>query len=223
MQNYYEKSAYAIPKSVRLHPGSKIYPNGYGIRLGVILILHQEKQTDMTSEEKQLIKECPVILSGTDAFISYIKEELKQIGFGKILDADADRCSISANAKGIVIEYTADKSSQYVAYCAIPLIFPFDFIEGTGAIVLFPGDERSWLDKPNQRVLAADYMSGYCAFWNVEGCEWLYDSLHLIKDNKASEAALRTAAYMCAKIAANIAVGRDVKRYPRFYLCRNLE
>ena len=29
----------------------------------------------MTSEEKQLIKECPVILSGTDAFINYIKEE----------------------------------------------------------------------------------------------------------------------------------------------------
>ena len=139
MQNYYEKSAYTIPKRVRLHTWSKIYPNEYGIRLGVILILHQEKQTDMTSEEKQLIKERPVILSGTDAFISYIKEELKQIGFGKILDADADSCSISANAKGIVIEYTADKSS------------------------------------------------------------------------------------MCAKIAANIAVGRDVKRYPRFYLCRNLE
>ena len=73
------------------------------------------------------------------------------------------------------------------------------------------------------RQWVAEYMLGYCAFWNVEGCDWLHDALPAIKENKTSEAAMKTAAYMCARIAANIAVGRDVKRYPRFYLCRNLE
>ena len=36
-------------------------------------------------------------------------------------------------------------------------------------------------------------------------------------------AALKTAAHICARIAANIAVGREVKHFPRFYLCKNLE
>lgn len=204
-------------------PKSETYPNGYGIRFGVILILYQEKQTDMTSEEKQMIKECLVILSGTDTFIKYINEELNLIGFKKIFFNDTE-CNVNNdNSQGIIIEHTGDESPQFVVGSNIPVIFPFDFIEGAGAIVLFPGDERGWLDKPNLRIWVAEYMAGYCAFWNVEGCGWLYNALPLIKENRTNETALRTAAYICARIAANIAVGREVKHYPRFYLCRNLK
>lgn len=177
----------------------------------------------MTSEEKQMIKECPVILSGTDTFIKYIKEELKQIGFEKIILNDADWRIFNANSQGIIIEYTGDGSSEAGDACDIPVIFPFDFVDGAGAIVVFPEDERVWLEKQNVRQWAAEYMSGYCAFWNVEGGDWLHDALPTIKGNITNKDAMKTAAHICARIAANIAVGRDVKRYPRFYLCRNLE
>ncbi len=43
MQSYDHKITYTIPKWVRLHFDSKIYPNGYGMGAGVILILQCEK------------------------------------------------------------------------------------------------------------------------------------------------------------------------------------
>ena len=99
---------------------------------------------------------------------------------------------------------------------------PFDFVNGAGVIVVMPEDERNLLSKPELRQWAATYMAGYCAFWNVEGCEWLRDSLPDIKNGVTSGASLKTAAYICARIAANIAVRREVKHFPRFYLCRNI-
>ena len=54
-------------------------------------------------------------------------------------------------------------------------------------------------------------------------CEGLQFALPAIRDAKTSELAQRTAAHICARIAANIAVGRDVKHFPRFYLSKNLE
>lgn len=48
-------------------------------------------------------------------------------------------------------------------------------------------------------------------------------NLPAIREAKTSEAAQRTAAHICAKIAANIAVGRNVKHFPRFYLSKNLK
>ena len=162
------------------------------------------------------------MIVGKGDFITYIKEELGKLDFCNIAEVEIGEIINGKNA-GILIEYTGVGLSQAKDINSISVIYPFDFVEGAGAIVVRPGDDRNWLEKQNVRQWAAEYMSGYCAFWNVEGCDWLHDALPAIKENKTSEAAIKTAAYMCARIAANIAVGRDVKRYPRFYLFRNLE
>ena len=162
------------------------------------------------------------MIIGKGDFIAYIKEELCKLGFCDIADVAMSEI-INGQDTGILIEYAGNGLSQTSDIGDIPVIYPFDFVDGAGAIVVFPGDDRSWLEKQNVRQWTAEYMSGYCAFWNVEGCDWLHDALPAIKENNTSETAIKTAAYMCARITANIAVGRDVKRYPRFYLCRNLE
>lgn len=171
----------------------------------------------MTNEEKQLIKDCRIMIVGKDEFIIYIKEELSKLGFCNIVDVAINEIIIDHNY-GIIIEYTGDGSSTTGEIKDIPVIYPFNFVYGAGAIVLFPDDDRSWLEKQNVRQWIVEYISGYCAFWNVEGCDWLHDALPKIIEKRTSEAAMKTAAHMCARIAANIAVGRDVKRYPRFYI-----
>lgn len=162
------------------------------------------------------------MIVGEGAFITYIKERLAKHGFSDMTDVVISEI-INDQKTGMMIEYTGVGSSESGDIWDIPVIYPFDFVDGAGAIVLFPGDDRSWLEKQNVRQWAAEYISGYCAFWNVDGCDWLHDALPKIKENRTSDDAMRTAAYICARIAANIAVCRDVKRYPRFYLCRNSE
>ena len=162
------------------------------------------------------------MIVGKGDFITYIKEELCKLGFCDMADVAMSEI-INGQDTGILIEYIGNGLSQTSDINSIPVIYPFDFVDGAGAIVVFPEDERDWLEKQNVRQWAAEYMSGYCAFWNVEGCDWVHDALPAIKENKTSEAAMKTAAHICARIAANIAVGRDVKRYPHFYLCRNLK
>lgn len=163
------------------------------------------------------------MIIGTGEFIIYIKEELGKLGFSEIVNVSESYEILNDSEIGILIEYTGAGPSHSGKVTDIPMIYPFDFIEGAGAIVLFPGDTRDFLSKQNIRLWAVEYMSGYCAFWNVEGCDWLYDALPATKENKTSDTALKTAAFICARIAANIAVGRDVKRYPRFYLAECVE
>lgn len=158
------------------------------------------------------------MIVGKGEFIKYIKEELAKLGFCIVKNIEVSDESFRENKSGILIEYLGDGLSQSEETGKIPIIYPFDFIEGAGVIVLFPDDDREFICKKNIRLWAAEYMSGYCSFWNMEGSDWLQDVLSDIKKNKTSYAAQKTAAYMCARIAANIAVGRNVKRYPRFYL-----
>ena len=176
----------------------------------------------MTSEEKRLIADSRIAVIGAIEFIDSIKAELQQLGFEsiQIISTSDEEPVINID---VIAENVNEGSSCLSKDATIPLILPFDFVKGAGAIVVMPGDERSMLLKPNLRQWAATYMAGYCAFWNVEGCEWLRDSLPDIKNGVTSSAALKTAAYICARIAANIAVGREVKHFPRFYLCKNLE
>ncbi len=159
----------------------------------------------MTSVEKRRIADCRIAVVGATEFIDSIKAELQQLGFESIQ----------------IIILSEDCSCTKVT--DIPLILPLDFVNGAGVIVFMPDDERDILCKPDLRQWAARYMAGYCAFWNVDGCEWLRDSLSDIRNGVTSSAALKTAVHVCARIAANIAVGREVKHFPRFYLCRNLE
>lgn len=163
------------------------------------------------------------MIVGTDLFINHIMEELSLLGFDNIVHLKEIYSLSKQPASGILITYNGARLTGLDDSISIPVIYPFDFIDGAGAVVLFPGDDRNWLKMKNIRLWVAEYISGYCAFWNIEGCDWLQDALPAIKENRKNIAAMKTAAYMCARIAANIAVGRDVKRYPRFYLCRNLE
>lgn len=176
----------------------------------------------MTSEEKRLIADCRIAVIGAIKFIDSIKAELQQLGFESIQIISTSDEETIRNID-IIAENVNEGSFCLSKAATVPLILPFDFVNGAGVIVVMPEDERNLLSKPELRQWAATYMAGYCAFWNVEGCEWLRDSLPDIKNGVTSGASLKTAAYICARIAANIAVGREVKHFPRFYLCKNLE
>ena len=161
---------------------------------------------------------------GTDIFVSYLKSELKSIGFSNIIVENGTDCQKNIATINIISEYGGNISSHLVCdMVSTPIIYPFDFVRGAGAMVIMPGDDRELLAQTDLRLWAAEYISGYCAFWNMEGCDWLGKALPEIKAGVINEFAQRLAAHICARIAANIAVGREVKHFPRFYLCRNLE
>ena len=177
----------------------------------------------MTSEGKSLIEVCRIMVIGATNFIDCVKAELDKSGFKSINIVSANNGQVITDSIDMIAEYVGDESSCVKVNATIPIIYPFDFVDGAGAIVIMPGDDDELQRKDNMRSWVAEYMVGYCAFWNVEGCEWLQFALPAIRDAKTSELAQRTAAHICARIAANIAVGRDVKHFPRFYLSKNLE
>ena len=177
----------------------------------------------MTSEERRRIAGCRIAVVGACEFIDSIKAELQQLGFESIQIISSSNKQPAISNFDVIAENVNEGSSCMSKETDIPLILPFDFVNGAGVIVVMPDDERDIICKPELRQWAATYMAGYCAFWNVEGCEWLRDSLPDIKNGVTSGASLKTAAYIRARIAANIAVGREVKHFPRFYLCKNLE
>ncbi|MDE6269095.1 MAG: hypothetical protein K2M04_08455 [Muribaculaceae bacterium] len=170
----------------------------------------------MTDEEKDLINDCRIMIVGTGDFISYLMTELSVIGFDRIQKVTSPLTM--PGTEGILIEYIGSGSSLAVVGDEIPMIYPFDFIKGAGVIVVFPGDDRGFLNEDNVRLWAAEYMSGYSAFWNMDGYDWLREVLPEIRAHMTSDEAQKLAAHLCARIAANIAVGRKVKRFPRFYL-----
>lgn len=177
----------------------------------------------MTSEEKRLIADCRVMIIGTSDFIEYVKAELYRSGFKSINIVSENDFLTEIGSVDMVAEYAGEACTHVNGNAAIPIIYPFDFVDGAGAIVVMPGDDNELHGKANARLWAAEYMAGYCAFWNMEGCGWLQSNLPAIREGKTSEAAKQTAAHICARIAANLAVGREVKHFPRFYLCKNLE
>lgn len=183
----------------------------------------EEKLSNMTSEEKRLIADCRIMVIGVSDFIDCVKEELIKSGFKSISIISALEKQPDMSFTDMVAEYVGAGRNCIKEEVKIPIIYPFDFVDGAGAIVVMPGNDNELQHKDNLRLWAAEYMAGYCSFWNVEGCEWLQFALQEIREAKTSEVAQRTAAHICAKIAANIAAGRNVKHFPRFYLCKNLE
>ena len=177
----------------------------------------------MTSEEKCLIADCRIMVIGVSDFIDCVKAELIKSGFMSISIISALEEQPDMSFTDMVAEYVGAGRSGIKEDVKIPIIYPFDFVDGAGAIVIMPGDDNELQCMDNMRLWVAEYMTGYCAFWNVDGCDWLQSALPTIREGKTSEAAQRTAAHICAKIAANIAVGRNVKHFPRFYLSKNLE
>ena len=175
----------------------------------------------MTHEERGRVKACRVMVVAPVGFVDRVRVELSQLGFTDVVRVGVIDDINDEKGAGILIEYTGAGEAQAGEVAGVPVIYPFDFVKGAGAIVLFPGDDRKFLSRRNLRVWAAEYMAGYCAFWNVEGCEWLHEALPEIRGGMTSDEALQMAAHVCARIAVNIAVGRMVKRYPRFYVVSN--
>lgn len=177
----------------------------------------------MTNEEKMLIADCRIMVIGTTDFIDCIKAELYKSGFKSINIISSTDGKPDAGYVDMVTEYVGDGSPCIKGNITIPIIYPFDFVDGAGAIVIMPDDDNELQHKEDMRFWAAEYMAGYCAFWNIEGCEWLHSALSAIREGKTNEVAQKMAVHICARIAANIAVRRKAKHFPRFYLCRNLD
>ena len=206
----------AIPKSVRLHLQTKIYTFGYGTGLGLSLILHQIKN-DMTSEEKNKIESCRIMIVGRGEFADAINTALLKVGFHNIIYMEA-----TTGSADIAVDVAMNGISARLGG-KLPVVYPFDYIEGGAAMVVLPDDKVDFAAQGDVRLCAAKYMSGYCAFWNIDNSDWLRVVLPRIEQGEQSAKAQKTAACICARILANIAVGRDVKHFPRFYLSKNLE
>ncbi len=155
---------------------------------------------------------------GNGGFADAISNALLKIGFRDIII----RAVSPVVSVDMVADLVMDRSSTWFIG-KLPVVYPFDFIDGGAAVVDLPEDSPKFEVKDNVRLYAAKYMSGYCAFWNIVNSEWLHDLLYRIERGEQSAKAQQTAASICAGIMANIAVGRNVKHFPRFYLSRNLE
>lgn len=177
----------------------------------------------MTSKEKRLIADCRIMIIGASDFIDCVKVELDKSGFKSINIVSGNDGQTGIGTVDMVIEYVGEGRSCIKEEVKIPVIYPFDFVIGAGAIVIMPVDDNELQLKGNMRLWAAEYMAGYCAFWNIEGCDWLQTALPAIRKGEISDKAMRTASHICARIAANLAVGREVKHFPRFYLCKSLD
>lgn len=160
----------------------------------------------MEDEEKIKIAGCRILSVGSDAFLHHLRAELAAVGF--------EKAAIAVREADIVIVFNGNPVGAPVGG-NIPVIVTFDFILGAGSIVMH-GEELPPVE--DLRLWAAEYMLGYCAFWRIDGCEWLQESLAGIRAGRTDDCAVKSAAHMAARIAANIAVGRPVKHFPRFYL-----
>ena len=168
----------------------------------------------MTSEEKNKIESCRIMIVGDDEFADTINKALLKVGF-RYVDG-------SKESADIAVDLAMNGISARLGG-KLPVVYPFDFIEGGAAMVVLPDDKVELEAKGDVRLCAAKYMSGYCAFWNIDNSDWLRVVLPRIEQGEQSAKAQRTAACICARILANIAVERDVKHFPRFYLSKNLE
>ncbi|MCH5243226.1 MAG: hypothetical protein J1F67_12560 [Muribaculaceae bacterium] len=116
--------------------------------------------------------------------------------------------------KGIVIEELKEPQLK---------IYAFDFINGAGAVVVSPEDVAELEEKPDLRKWMVYYTAGYCAFWQIENWEWLFETVDRVVNGELSDSGIKTAKYMCDKLKEEINGGREVDRFPKFYLCKNLE
>ena len=116
--------------------------------------------------------------------------------------------------KGIVIKQLKESKLK---------IYAFDFINGASAVVVSPEDVAELEAKPDLRKWMVYYTAGCCAFWQIENWEWLYEAVDRVVNGELSDSGIKTAKYVCDKLKEEINGGREVDRFPKFYLCKNLE
>ncbi len=155
------------------------------------------------------------MIVGKGCFAGAVNEALLKVGFRNIRYVEGPTGAADI-AVDLVMNGVAAKPDG-----KLPVVYPFDFIEGGAAMVVLPGDKAEFEAQDDIRLWAAKYMSGYCAFWNVDNSDWLRVVLPRIEQGEQSAKAQKTAACICARILANIAVSRDVKHFPRFYLAES--
>lgn len=169
----------------------------------------------MTINYKKEIERCRIMIIGERDFANIINSYLIKVGFRDI--NIVDNLTDSAD---IIVDLTVN--GQSLSYMGkVPIVYPFDFINGGATIVLLPENNTEVVIDGNMRLIAAKYISGYCAFWNIADSDWLLEVLPNIERGEKSVAARETAARLCAGVVANIALDLDVKSFPRFYLARN--
>ena len=99
----------------------KIYTFGYGTRLGLSLILHQIKN-DMTSEEKNKIESCRIMIVGNGEFADAINTALLKVGFHNIIYVEAP-----TESADIAVDVAMNGISARLGG-KLPVVYPFDFI-----------------------------------------------------------------------------------------------
>ena len=103
----------------------------------------------MTSEKKCRIADCQIAVIGTIKSIDCIKAELKQPGFKHIhIISPSDEMTMPGKVD-IIVENVNEGNSCLSKDATIPLILSFDFVNGAGAIVVMPYDEKDMLRKLN--------------------------------------------------------------------------
>lgn len=177
----------------------------------------------MTAEDRDAVEKYYIYISGTSEFLELLKQELSEIGFLDIREiSDNEIYEDDKNSISIELVYGNEITTKifHLFDNCHALIFLYDFITGAGAVVLFPGSFPDLIPNELSRHALAKYISGYCAFWNMENNNLSTETLKEICSDKRNNNSMKLAAELGAKIAANIATCRKVKSYPRFYLVK---
>ena len=179
----------------------------------------------MTSKERNQIHSCHILIIGTSLFINEISLALKQLGFKHLTVLTDKYAGPVPYAANIIIKFVDSASDESKIdddeIRGIPLIYSFDFVYGVGVIVFLPDDNRDILNRGKVRLGAAEYIAGYCAFWNIKGYGWLHEAIPEIRIDRKNELTGKMAAKLCARLAAELAEGREIRHFPRFYMVRN--
>lgn len=96
----------------------------------------------MTSEEKCLIVDCRILAIDATDFKDKVKTELIKSGFMSINIVLSSDGQTGIGTVDMVIEYVGEVYDSIKEEVKIPIIYPFDFVEGAGAIVIMPGDDN---------------------------------------------------------------------------------
>ena len=128
------------------------------------------------------------------------------------------------------LDFTSEVPLVFDKVCQtnnIPVLHPYNLGWGGLVTVIDPkGLSLTTLEKPKEKfneVNVVEYASGYLKFWGNPQ-EWIDEILNKYKNEEEdlSPPQLSIASWivaaMCTHLLFNIATGKDVKRFPEFYL-----
>ena len=114
----------------------------------------------MTTDEKRLIADCRIMVIGASDFIDNVNAELIKSGFSSITIVSSLQAQPDLASADMVAECVGEGRDCIKEELMIPIIYPFDFVDGAAAIVIMPGDDNELQRKDNMRLWAAEYMAG---------------------------------------------------------------